>query len=65
MKFKHQKLAIERKIYIQVARVPRLIQLEVGNECERKRTWRDVWKEVGRGVGRVNMRSLEIIITIT
>ena len=35
-------------LYKQVAHVPRLIQLEVGDESERKRTWRDVWKEVGR-----------------
>ena len=30
--------------YIQVARVPKLIQLEVRDGCHRKRAWREVWK---------------------
>ena len=34
---------------IQVARVPRPIQLEFGDECERKRAWREVGMEVGEG----------------
>ena len=35
-----------------MARVPRLIQLEFGDECERKRAWREVGMEVGEGEGQ-------------
>ena len=45
----HKKKYIYIYIYIQVARVPRLIQLEFGDECERKRAWREVGMEVGEG----------------
>ena len=50
--FKRDKIRAAIHIYIQVARVPRLIQLEFGDECERKRAWREVGMEVGEGDGQ-------------
>ena len=40
----------EREREVQMTRVPKLIQMtRVGDECERKRAWREVGMEVGEG----------------